>query len=163
MTLIDLAAVRHLLTTAERRTRTIRTYEDYLDRRLLPSARGPRQSATSAPSARRALLVHQDPPADSIVAYAVAQRIRYARGQRGWRQQDLARATGMARPNIARLELGRVMPTMRTLEKVGRALDVPLANLLQPPNLDASAAAEDRALAEAGLGEWADQLDREDR
>ena len=38
--------------------------------------------------------------------------------------------TGIARPNIARLESGRRMPKLTTLHKLGQALGIPVEELL---------------------------------
>ena len=67
---------------------------------------------------------------ESELADEVAARIRQARTQRGWRQKDLAEATGIARPNIARLESGRRMPKVSTLHKISGALGIPVETLL---------------------------------
>jgi ribosome-binding protein aMBF1 (putative translation factor) len=62
----------------------------------------------------------------------VAQRIRAARLDRGWRQKDLADACSMARPNIARLESGRRMPSISTLGRLASALEIPFGKLIKP-------------------------------
>ncbi len=65
------------------------------------------------------------------LAYDVSSRIKRERARRGWRQKDLAEATGIARPNIARLESGRRMPKISTLHKIGQALGIPVEELLE--------------------------------
>jgi ribosome-binding protein aMBF1 (putative translation factor) len=64
------------------------------------------------------------------LADGVAVRIKLERQKRGWRQKDLAAVTGIARPNIARLESGRRMPKLTTLHKLGQALGIPVEELL---------------------------------
>ncbi|MQA99887.1 MAG: helix-turn-helix domain-containing protein [Actinobacteria bacterium] len=44
-----------------------------------------------------------------------ADMLRYARRRRGWSQRALAEASGVAQPAIARIESGRVVPRIDTL------------------------------------------------
>jgi DNA-binding XRE family transcriptional regulator len=60
----------------------------------------------------------------------IGQRIRCARLDRGITQNDLAKETGIRRPNIARLEKGLSLPNLSTLLKVSSALQIPITNLL---------------------------------
>lgn len=69
---------------------------------------------------------------DEELAAAVADKIRRERQLKGWRQKDLADATGMARPNIARLESGRRVPSVLTLQRLAEALDIAVEDLLRP-------------------------------
>jgi transcriptional regulator with XRE-family HTH domain len=41
--------------------------------------------------------------------------LRYARRKKGWSQRALAEASGVAQPAIARIEAGRVVPKVDTL------------------------------------------------
>ena len=60
----------------------------------------------------------------------IGQRIRHARLDRGITQNDLAKETGIRRPNIARLEKGLSLPNLSTLLKVSTALQIPITDLL---------------------------------
>ena len=60
----------------------------------------------------------------------IGQRIRCARLDRGITQNDLAKETGIRRPNIARLEKGLSLPNLSTLLKVSSALQIPITKLL---------------------------------
>ncbi len=60
----------------------------------------------------------------------IGQRIRCARLDRGITQNDLAKETGIRRPNIARLEKGLSLPNLSTLLKVSTALQIPITKLL---------------------------------
>lgn len=96
------------------------------------------------------------PSPRNMLAWSIGQRIRAARGRKEWTQEDLANASGIARPNVARLEKGRQVPKVATLRRVAAALGLEADTLLRAPS-----PAEDREnqeLAEAGLGEWASQL-----
>jgi ribosome-binding protein aMBF1 (putative translation factor) len=79
-------------------------------------------SANNLPSAAKS--------EDEIVR-SVAERIKNAREAKGLRQQDLAEITGIARPNIARLESGRRMPKIGTLKKIAQALHIRIEELME--------------------------------
>jgi len=108
---------------------------------------------------KRHILARENPK--DVMAWAIGQRVRAARESKNWRQEDLARESGIARANIARLETGRVVPKLPTLERVARALGLKTDTLLKTP---ASAHdQEDRFLAESGIGEWNEKLEAEDK
>ena len=65
------------------------------------------------------------------LAKLLADKIASERRAHGWRQQDLADATGIARPNIARLESGRRMPKISTLHRIAQALSIPVEELME--------------------------------
>lgn len=56
-----------------------------------------------------------------IVAQYVALRKKL-----GYTQEDISKATGIARPNIARIERGKYTPTLEVLTKLAGALDMEL-------------------------------------
>lgn len=107
---------------------------------------------------KRSIVARKD--SESVMAWAIGQRVRAAREGKNWRQEDLARESGIARANVARLENGRVMPKLPTLERAAKALGLRIDSLLQNP--DAARDPENDFLAEAGIGEWAEQLKAED-
>jgi transcriptional regulator with XRE-family HTH domain len=59
----------------------------------------------------------------------VGKQIQKLRELKGISQQDLAAKCNFEKSNLSRLEAGRVNPTLSTLEKVAKALDVTLAEL----------------------------------
>jgi ribosome-binding protein aMBF1 (putative translation factor) len=67
---------------------------------------------------------------EAALATDVATRIKAERKRKGWRQRDLSEATGIARPNIARLESGRRMPKITTLHKISKALGISVETLI---------------------------------
>jgi DNA-binding XRE family transcriptional regulator len=71
------------------------------------------------------------PRSEEELAAFLAGRITAKRRARGWRQQDLADATGIARPNIARLESGRRMPKVSTLHRIAQALEIAVEELME--------------------------------
>ena len=60
--------------------------------------------------------------------YRAARAIMQARVEAGLTQEELAKRTGMKASNISRLETGRSMPTLRTLNQLaaglGKRLDI---------------------------------------
>lgn len=69
---------------------------------------------------------------ETELAETVGERVRFERNKRRWLQKDLSDSTGIARPNIARLESGKQIPSLPTLQRVARAFGVPLSELLRP-------------------------------
>jgi transcriptional regulator with XRE-family HTH domain len=60
----------------------------------------------------------------------VGLRIIELREKKGWQQVELARACRKDRQAIEKLENGRVNPTLYSLCEIAKALDVPLASLV---------------------------------
>jgi len=56
--------------------------------------------------------------------------VRDARQARGWTQEDLAAASGLAVVQISRVERGKREVRLTTLLRLVNALDVPAADLL---------------------------------
>ncbi len=88
---------------------------------------GIKREAVPFPAVRGA---ESQPRSEEDIAEAVAERIKREREARGWRQQDLSDITGIARPNIARLESGRRMPKISTLQKIAGALGLRMEELI---------------------------------
>jgi transcriptional regulator with XRE-family HTH domain len=59
----------------------------------------------------------------------VGKNIQKIRESKDISQQELAAKCNFEKSNMSRLEAGRVNPTLSTLEKVAKALDVSLAEL----------------------------------
>ncbi len=59
-------------------------------------------------------------------ALELGERIRGLREAHGISQAELGRRIGSTQPAIARLEAGRVSPTLETLDRVAGALEVEL-------------------------------------
>jgi len=56
----------------------------------------------------------------------VGERLRRLREEKKLSQGDIEKRTGLVRPYISRVENGHVVPSLETLEKFSRALEVPL-------------------------------------
>jgi transcriptional regulator with XRE-family HTH domain len=61
----------------------------------------------------------------------IAMRIKALRATRKITQAQLAERAGISHGYLARLETGRQDPTITTLEKLARALKVPVGRLLK--------------------------------
>jgi transcriptional regulator with XRE-family HTH domain len=68
---------------------------------------------------------------DHSLQINVGKQIQKLRESRGLSQQDLAAKCNFEKSNMSRLETGRVNPTLSTLEKVAKALDVSIAELFR--------------------------------
>ncbi len=97
-----------------------------------------------------------------IMAWAIAQRVREARETHGLRQEDLARMSGIARPNIVRIEQGRHVPTFATLKKIADALRLDMNRLTAEPKVTPEDRDEFAGMAESGIEDWGKALEEED-
>jgi transcriptional regulator with XRE-family HTH domain len=61
----------------------------------------------------------------------IAMRIKALREQQKISQEELAARAGVSRGYLARLETGRHDPTITMLEKLAKALKVPIGRLLK--------------------------------
>jgi len=69
----------------------------------------------------------------------IGDRLRDMREQKKMSQGDIEKRTGLLRCYISRVENGHTVPAIETLEKLARALEVPLYHLFydgdEPPKL----------------------------
>ena len=70
----------------------------------------------------------------------ICDRLRVLREEKKLSQGDIEKRTGLLRCYISRVENGHTVPTVETLEKMARALEVPLYRLFYdgdaPPKLE---------------------------
>lgn len=66
---------------------------------------------------------------ENSIQIKIGKQIQKIRELKDISQQDLAAKCNFEKSNLSRLEAGRVNPTLSTLEKVAKALDVTLAEL----------------------------------
>lgn len=82
----------------------------------------------------------------------IGERLRSVREQKKLSQGDVEKRSGLLRCYISRVENGHTVPAVETLEKLARALGLPLYELLyegeKPPNLQATSGTT------AGGGLW---------
>jgi transcriptional regulator with XRE-family HTH domain len=69
----------------------------------------------------------------------IGNRVRALRKEEKLSQGDIEKHTGLVRPHISRIENGHTVPSIETLEKMGRALEIPMYQLFyegeEPPEL----------------------------
>lgn len=74
----------------------------------------------------------------------VADRLRALRTEKNLSQGDIEKRTGLLRCYISRVENGHTVPSIETLEKMARALEVPMYQLFyeggEPPKAPTFAA-----------------------
>ncbi|MSQ15562.1 MAG: XRE family transcriptional regulator [Dehalococcoidia bacterium] len=66
-------------------------------------------------------------------ALRIGNKVRELRTVKGLSVAELARRTGMKRPNLSRVESGRHEPSLETLERIADALVLPVAELVSRP------------------------------
>lgn len=54
----------------------------------------------------------------------IGQAIKAARAMRGMTQDQVAKAAGMTRPFISKVEVGKTVPVLETIFRIADALDV---------------------------------------
>lgn len=157
-TLLTLTHTQRRLVRESRETR--RVLDEWFNPRMLAGMQAVGQDAgIIRRRGRRRIITEVDPAAAK--GWSVGQRVCTARQRKGWTQQELSDHCGIARANIARLEAGRHTPQVDTLRRVADALQVPLAWILEVPGR--ADMPEDRNMAEGGIGEWAQELERLDK
>ncbi|MBI2834406.1 MAG: helix-turn-helix domain-containing protein [Acidobacteria bacterium] len=63
----------------------------------------------------------------------IGKRIRATRRARRLTQHALARRTGLSEPFLSRIENGRAEPSLRTIERIARGLEVTIGDLIAAP------------------------------
>lgn len=112
---------------------------------------------------KRKLHIRTEEDPMRVIAWAIAQRIREARERQELRQEDLAKMTGIARPNIVRIEQGRHVPSLATLRKIANALQLEISSLTARPEVTKEDRQEFAEMAESGMGGWGKTLEEEDK
>jgi transcriptional regulator with XRE-family HTH domain len=71
----------------------------------------------------------------------IGERIRALRERKGLTQGDIEQRAGLLRCYTSRVENGHTVPSLETIEKIARALEMPLYQVFydgeKPPELDA--------------------------
>lgn len=115
------------------------------------------------PILKKKITIRTEKDPKRVIAWAIAQRVREARERQGLRQEDLAKMTGIARPNIVRIEQGRHVPSLTTLRKIADALHLDISSLTARPEVTSETRMEFFEMAESGVAEWGKALEEEDR
>jgi transcriptional regulator with XRE-family HTH domain len=98
----------------------------------------------------------------------IGERLRALREEKQFSQGDIEKRTGLLRCYISRVENGHTVPAIETLEKMARALEIPMYQLFydgeEPPklpNLPKRKSADDIAWGSAGKdARWLHKLRR---
>jgi transcriptional regulator with XRE-family HTH domain len=87
----------------------------------------------------------------------IGDRLRELREEKKLSQGDIEKRTGLVRPYISRVENNHSVPNIETLEKMARALEVPMYQLFydgekppQLPNLPKRKSSDDIAWGSSG-------------
>jgi transcriptional regulator with XRE-family HTH domain len=68
---------------------------------------------------------------DRALQRALGERVRSLRTARGWTQEDLVETSGLDRSFIAQIEGGHRNPSLRTIAKLAKGLQVEIADLFR--------------------------------
>jgi transcriptional regulator with XRE-family HTH domain len=102
----------------------------------------------------------QDPGTDDLGALSarIGRTVRTERAAQSWSLGDLARASGLSKTILARIERGDGNPSVETLWRISQALRVPLGALLAPsmrPRMRVIRARAGEPLgSESGMAAW---------
>ncbi|MEQ9072558.1 MAG: helix-turn-helix transcriptional regulator [Sandaracinaceae bacterium] len=107
--------------------------EDEATRAVLTLESGSTIELTAATVARKSLLAGANNGSTNgqVDGVKLGQRIRELRLAAGLTQAELARRTGIHRPNIARVEAGRHTPSLETIARLANAIGVPTTRVLE--------------------------------
>lgn len=90
----------------------------------------------------------------------IADKLRSLREAKNFSQGEIEKRTGLLRCYISRVENGHTVPSIDTLEKMARALEVPMYQLFydgskpaKPPSLPKRTADDDAAWGNSGKDE----------
>lgn len=88
----------------------------------------------------------------------VSDRLRALREEKDLSQADIEKRSGLLRCYVSRIENGHSVPAIETLEKMARALEVPLYQLLyegdEPPTVHAKGQRRARAVDDAEFSKF---------
>lgn len=90
----------------------------------------PRVEPSPSSSGTFAASAHDGAIGPAVDGARLGARVRELRRAAGLTQAELARRTGIHRPNIARVEAGRHTPSLETLARLAAAIGVPTATVL---------------------------------
>src|SRR5277367_3052405 len=84
----------------------------------------------------------------------IGDRLKAIREQKKLSQGDIERSTGLLRCYISRVENGHTVPAIETLEKLARAMEIPMYALFydgeKPPSAKLALALEDHGFGARG-------------
>jgi transcriptional regulator with XRE-family HTH domain len=86
---------------------------------------------------KKVLRESQQPPSDPVAL--LGARVRELRRDRGMTLKGLGLQAGLSHPFLSQLERGLARPSMSSVERIARALDVPVSTLWTTPRQEAVA------------------------
>jgi cell division protein FtsZ len=72
--------------------------------------------------------------ANKVRARRIGEKLREIRNTKGLSVEELAQKAGLKRPNLSRLEHGKHVPSLETMERLSVALGVPVADIVAGPS-----------------------------
>jgi transcriptional regulator with XRE-family HTH domain len=85
------------------------------------------------PFDRSAILWKAVPDSTDEVTVALGARVRQLRHERGWTLKKLGQEAGLSHPFLSQLERDLARPSVGSVERIARALDVPVGLLWSAP------------------------------
>ncbi|WP_213776880.1 helix-turn-helix transcriptional regulator [Caballeronia sp. dw_276] len=67
----------------------------------------------------------------TTVVHVFGLTVRQLREAKAWSQEQLAEQAGLNRSYVGEIERGKVTASIVTIDKLARAFDIPMANLLE--------------------------------
>ena len=71
-----------------------------------------------------------------MISKKICLKIKFERQKRGFSQEEFALKSGLSRNAIWKIESGKVSPTLESLEKIAKALDMDFAALTDVSKVD---------------------------
>ena len=71
-----------------------------------------------------------------MISEKISLKIKFERQKKGYSQETLALEAGLSRNAIWKIESGRVSPTIESLEKIAKALEIDFATLTDVTKVD---------------------------
>ena len=71
-----------------------------------------------------------------MISEKICVKIKFERQKKGMSQESLADISGLSRNAIWKIESGRVSPTIDSLEKIAKALEMDFASLTDVSKVD---------------------------
>jgi transcriptional regulator with XRE-family HTH domain len=68
---------------------------------------------------------------DDLLLQSIGRKIKLTREEKGVTQQDLAAMCNFEKSNLSRIEAGRSNCTLKTLNKIAKALGISITELLE--------------------------------
>ena len=69
-----------------------------------------------------------------MIALKIGDRLKEARKAKGLTQKELSNKSGVSIASIQLYEYGRIQPTFEPLQKIAKALEVPISRLIDAPD-----------------------------